>query len=977
MARYVRKLIAVLLMVTALIVTQIPAVDVDAARIDIGDYTMDGDILVKYNGTEATVTVPNSVRTIGHEAFADNTHLTEVILPESVTKVDFSSFEDCTNLSKVVMGTQVKTIGASAFSGCTALKSVSIPAKTSEIGSGAFAKCSSLTNINIDPNNEHYICKDGVLYTIDQSLLVQYLAGKPSASFTMPSTVKKIGEYAFWGAELLTGVTISSGVKEIPEYAFDNCNGLSIVTIPSSVESLQAYSFGDCVNLKEIRIPKSVGYIDEMAFACSDNTIIQFMDSSGNPIASDTVKPNGTETEGTVSGNTANGKQTKPTTTSETSAIYDYVDFSENVLPGELGAGRIVGGNVLVMMSSDQAVRGVDLSGAETEDGIAGSGNHGSYIPGDYDIITGVLAGYHGGDSDVTLPVNVTRIGDRVFYKNDTLNSVNIPTRTTSIGDFAFARSGLSSVTIPEGVTDIGYAAFYHCNKLSDVTIPATITHIALGAFEGTPWLSGWMNGNNGNDFLVVGDGILLAYRGLGSDVVIPSGVKTIGAECFKGNASVSGVSIPEGVETIGEDAFNGCSSLHTVHLPQSLVKIEDRAFADCPLEQIEIPEGVQEIGLGAFDATAIGSPMQTIVFEGNTLPKVSYNPTATRLSGENLRKLALQGVNNAIIPKDTEIADESILDPQSYGFRGLVYSISGESAGSEAGTLELQSCTLLPDSTTGVVTIDPHARISGADYIMTGVRQKAFSPYQTVEEWSGLKLTDIQVQGNASEGLMNLISDISFASTGGSTSSETPITISSSRTGMDRIDLMSALIPGNENTYQLTITEGEQSEARADQALAAEYSTIKGAVIFPMEITLSDPISEIPITKLAANKMELCLPIPSVFQDTTDVEIGAIGTNGTLERLSSEIVDLGGTNGIKFVASHFSTYVIYKMSETATKESQDLQNSLADAKQGSGNYIIQTLSKGTGGIHPKWYVAGLLALFAVILFCMKSHKRS
>ena len=105
MARYVRRLIAALLMITALIVTQIPATNVDAARVDVGDYTMDGDTLIKYNGTEATVTVPNSVRTIGHDAFSGNTNLLEVVIPSSVSTVDFSSFEGCSNLARVTMGT--------------------------------------------------------------------------------------------------------------------------------------------------------------------------------------------------------------------------------------------------------------------------------------------------------------------------------------------------------------------------------------------------------------------------------------------------------------------------------------------------------------------------------------------------------------------------------------------------------------------------------------------------------------------------------------------------------------------------------------------------------------------------------------------------------------------------------------------------------------------------------------------------------
>lgn len=981
MARYVRRLIAVLLMVTALIVTQIPAVDVDAARIDVGDYTMDGDQLVKYNGTETVVTVPNSVRTIGHEAFSGNTTMIEVVMPSSVTKVDFSAFENCVNLQKVTMGVNVKTIGASAFSGCTSLKSVSLPAKTSEIGSGAFAKCSSLANIAVDYQNEDFVCDSGVLYSNDKTKLIQYLAGKPSAVYSMPNSVEKIEEYAFWGAQQLTGVTISSQVKEIPEYAFDNCNGLSTVTIPSSVESLQAYSFGDCVNLSKIYIPKSVGYIDEDAFTCSNHIVIQFTDSAGNPIASDTATPNQAAVGGTsavsgnlVSGNAAGGNTSAAS--SETSAIYDVVDFSESVLPGELGSGKIVGGSVVVMMSSDQAVRGADLYSAETEDGIAGSGSH-SYVPGDYEILAGTLAGYYGDDSDVALPVNVSRIGERAFYKNTDLQTVEMSPRVTSIGDFAFARSGLTAVSIPEGVTDIGYAAFYHCNGLADVTIPATVSHIALGAFEGTPWLNAWKSGQDGNEFLIVGDGVLLAYRGAGGIVSIPEGVKTIGAECFKGNAAISGVTFPESVSVIGEDAFNGCSMLTAVTLPQSLTRIEDRAFADCPLQQVSIPAEVQAIGLGAFDATAIGSPMQTVLFEGSTLPAVTYNTTATRLSGANLRRLAFEEVPNAVLGQDAEVAAGSVLDPNYYGFRGLVYKINGAPTDTEDGTLELQSCTVLPDASTGIVTVDPHAVIDGQEYIMTGVKESAFAPYQTVETWSGRRLTDIQIQGNASDALKNLISNITFSETGGAVNDaqSDAVFVYSTKTGMEDPSLISAVIPGNTDSYMLMISDGEDTLTRANQALAVAYpAAAGGATTFTMDMSLYDALAMVPITKLATNKMEISMPVPNVFTDTEGLEVGAVNANGTLDRLASEVTNVNGVPSIRFVASHFSPYVIYRLPDTAA-ETANISKELEQVASGPGAYMVQTMTRGV--LQPKWFIAGALAILSILLFFRKSKKKS
>lgn len=133
------------------------------------------------------------------------------------------------------------------------------------------------------------------------------------------------------------------------------------------------------------------------------------------------------------------------------------------------------------------------------------------------------------------------KIGEWAFYREAMLKDFEFPEGVTAIERFAFARSSLSSAVIPEGVTSIGLGAFYHCDSLTEVTIPDSVTMIEENAFSHTPWLEDWLAGgreeeemteasakSTDDDFLIVGDGILLAYRGSEKNPHLPAGVKSV-----------------------------------------------------------------------------------------------------------------------------------------------------------------------------------------------------------------------------------------------------------------------------------------------------------------------------------------------------------------------------------------------------------------------------------------------------------------
>ena len=171
MGKIIRRVVAILLTATAVILAVLPAKEAEATSTH-GDYEYDGATAAKYLGNDYEVALPAWINRVGKEAFEGNDKMTKLIIPDTVTTVDFGAFSNCTGLQTVKMSESVRTLGSSAFSGCTNLYSISVPASVRDIGSGVFAGCPSLSTVPVSPNNENYTSYDGVIYSIDGKKLV-------------------------------------------------------------------------------------------------------------------------------------------------------------------------------------------------------------------------------------------------------------------------------------------------------------------------------------------------------------------------------------------------------------------------------------------------------------------------------------------------------------------------------------------------------------------------------------------------------------------------------------------------------------------------------------------------------------------------------------------------------------------------------------------------------------------------------------
>ena len=263
---------------------------------------------------------------------------------------------------------------------------------------------------------------------------------------------------------------------------------------------------------------------------------------------------------------------------------------------------------------------------------------------------------------EIKLPETLETIGYYAFGSCTGLESIKIPSKVKTIGQYAFGYcSNLKEINLPEGIKDIG-SEFIKETKIEKIQIPKSLKFGSSALYganelkkvefeEGIEKIPSFICNSNSIEEIIIPDGVKEIERGAFfcctnvkniklpetveyicsnafeyctalESVKIPSKVKTIEREAFKNCSNLKEISLPDGIETIGEyfiygtgikeikipkslydcvSALYGADELKKVEFGEGTEKIPSFICNSNSIEEIIIPDGVKEIGRGAF----------------------------------------------------------------------------------------------------------------------------------------------------------------------------------------------------------------------------------------------------------------------------------------------------------------------------------------------------------------------------------------
>ena len=541
-----------------------------------------GKVLYTYKGTmpeNTNISIKEGTLGIADEAFRACYGLTSVTIPNSVTSIGYAAFDECTNLKELRIedGGTILDLGYNSTN------------------KGLFYDC---------PLETLYLGRDLSYYTNSPFYNIKTLK-----NVTISNSVTSIENYAFYGCSGLTSVTIPNSVTSIGSDAFYKCSNLKKAiwltnTPPTGYKNVGATinyvandQYSGLSNVKVYPYLSSlfeVGGVKYVPVSPAERTC-----DAIDCVYDSTAVDINIEKTVLFKGIAMNVKQVMP---------YTFY-ANKNIKTIKVENDGIVG-NYAFNGCTSLATATISNNGGIGDYAFCDCSSLITATLGDSIESIGASAFYGCSKlSEIVIPDAVTAIGSEAFENCKSLETVKVGNGTKSIDRYAFGGcSALSSITLGGSVTTIGSDAFYACSSLPEIVIPQSVTKINSYVFDGCTALADVIIkdrttalslGSNGSSPLFSSCPLDSVYIG---GKITYSTSSSYGYSPFYRNTSLRSVVITDTEEEVYDNEFYGCSNLKNVSIGNGVKKIGNWAFSGCSaLDYFAFGNSVQSIGEEAF----------------------------------------------------------------------------------------------------------------------------------------------------------------------------------------------------------------------------------------------------------------------------------------------------------------------------------------------------------------------------------------
>lgn len=236
----------------------------------------------------------------------------------------------------------------------------------------------------------------------------------------------------------------------------------------------------------------------------------------------------------------------------------------------------------------------------------------------------------------LVIPEGYETVGDQAFYNCTSLGTAVLPESMKVLGYAAFQGCGsLYAINIPDALEDAGFNCFLGCNHIEKPLYNDKCFFYCPSEMTGEYTIPGSPQRINKMAF----------YESRLSTVHIPSSVKVIEESAFLQSYGLTSIELPSGLDSIGMNAFDFCGNLETIAIPDNVSYIGTNTFRGCPkLQSAVLPQGMRCIPAGIFDGCSelrdveLPERLDSIgayAFHGTGLVSLSPLPEGLKYIGE------------------------------------------------------------------------------------------------------------------------------------------------------------------------------------------------------------------------------------------------------------------------------------------------------------------------------------------------------